>query len=33
MGITDFMKFLILGWYIYVCILKDKSLPQIDNKV
>jgi|TARA_B110000259_G_scaffold188246_1_gene245900 hypothetical protein len=30
---ADFMKFLILGWYIYVCILKDKSLPQIDNKV
>tara|TARA_Y100000389_G_C17456976_1_gene518791 strand:+ start:2564 stop:2863 length:300 start_codon:yes stop_codon:yes gene_type:complete len=27
----DFMKFLVLGWYIYVCILKNKSLPVIDE--
>ena len=28
----DFMKFLILGWYIYVCILKNKSLPVLEDK-
>ena len=25
------MKFLILGWYIYVCILKNKSLPLLED--
>ncbi len=27
----DFMKFLVLGWYIYVCILKNKSIPVLDE--
>jgi hypothetical protein len=27
----DFMKFLILGWYIYVCILKNKPIPLLEN--
>lgn len=27
----DFFKFLILGWHIYCCIIKDKPISDIDD--